>query len=95
MFFKKKKKKPWVFINKYTYNNKQVDMLPVWKHIPGFLLGPISQSGKGQVRSPPVRMPEASLCVLVPQSCPALWDPIDCNPPGSSVHGILQARLLE
>ena len=24
-----------------------------------------------------------------------LWDPIDCNPPGSSVHGILQARILE
>ena len=33
--------------------------------------------------------------VLVAQSCPALCDPIDCNPPGSSVHGILQARLLE
>ena len=26
------------------------------------------------------------------QSCPTLWDPIDCNPPGSSVPGILQAR---
>ena len=33
--------------------------------------------------------------VLVAQSCPALCDPMDCNPPGSSVHGILQARLLE
>ena len=29
------------------------------------------------------------------QSCPALCDPIDCSPPGSSVHGILQARTLE
>ena len=29
------------------------------------------------------------------QSQPALWDPIDCSPPGSSVHGILQARILE
>ena len=29
------------------------------------------------------------------QSCPALCDPIDCSPPGSSVHGILQARILE
>ena len=28
-------------------------------------------------------------------SCPALWDPVDCSPPGSSVHGILQARILE
>ena len=33
--------------------------------------------------------------VLVSQSCPTLCDRIDCNPPGSSVHGILQARLLE
>ena len=33
-------------------------------------------------------------CVLT-QSCPALCDPVDCSPPGSSVHGILQARTLE
>ena len=33
--------------------------------------------------------------VLVSQSCPALCDPMDCNTPGSSVHGILQARILE
>ena len=29
------------------------------------------------------------------QSCPTPWDPMDCSPPGSSVHGILQARILE
>ena len=29
------------------------------------------------------------------QSCPALCDPGDCSPPGSSVHGILQAKTLE
>ena len=28
-------------------------------------------------------------------SCPTLCDPTDCSPPGSSVHGILQARTLE
>ena len=32
---------------------------------------------------------------LVAQSCPILWDPMDCSPPGSSIHGIFQARLLE
>ena len=32
---------------------------------------------------------------LVVQSCPTLCDPMDCIPPGSSVHGILQARILE
>ena len=31
---------------------------------------------------------------LVTQLCPALCDPLDCSPPGSSVHGILQARIL-
>ena len=29
------------------------------------------------------------------QSCPTFCDPMDCNPPGSSAHGILQARILE
>ena len=32
---------------------------------------------------------------LVTQSCPALCDLMDCSPPGSSVLGILQARMLE
>ena len=31
----------------------------------------------------------------VAQSCPTLSDPMDCSPPGSSAHGILQARVLE
>jgi len=31
----------------------------------------------------------------VAQSCPALSDPMDCSPPGFSVHGIFQARVLE
>ena len=33
--------------------------------------------------------------VLVSQLCLTFCDPMDCNPPGSSVHGILQARILE
>ena len=31
----------------------------------------------------------------VAQSCPTLSDPMDCGLPGSSVHGIFQARVLE
>ena len=31
----------------------------------------------------------------VAQSCPTLSDPMDCSTPGSSVHGIFQARVLE
>ena len=33
--------------------------------------------------------------VLVIQSCPILCDPMDCSLPGSSVHGMLQVRILE
>ena len=33
--------------------------------------------------------------VLVAQLCLTLWDPMDCSPLGSSVHGILQARTPE
>ena len=31
----------------------------------------------------------------VAQSCPTLRDPVDCSLPGSSIHGIFQARVLE
>ena len=33
--------------------------------------------------------------VSIAQSCPPLWNPMDCSLPGSFVHGILQARKLE
>ena len=35
------------------------------------------------------------LCHDVLKSCPSLWDPMDCSPPGSFVHGIFQTRILE
>ena len=37
----------------------------------------------------------AVLFFLYAQSCLTLGDPIDCSPPGSSVHGIFQARILK
>ena len=37
----------------------------------------------------------ACVVCLAAQFCPTLCDPMECNPPGSSVHGILQARILE
>ena len=33
--------------------------------------------------------------MLVTQSCPTLYNPLDCSLPGSSVHGIVQARILQ
>ena len=40
-------------------------------------------------------MVKVGMGVLVVQLCQTLCDPKDCIPPGSSVHGILQARILE
>ena len=42
-------------------------------------------------------LPEYSACLHAKslQSCLTLCGPMDCSPPGSSVHGILQARILE
>ena len=38
---------------------------------------------------------EGRMRVWCYQLCPTLCDPMDCSPPGSSVHWILQARILE
>ena len=38
---------------------------------------------------------DVCVCVLAAQSCLTLCNPMDYSPPGSSVHGILQARILE
>ena len=35
------------------------------------------------------------MCAQQRQACPTLLDPMDCSPPGSSVRGILQARIPE
>ena len=35
------------------------------------------------------------LLFIVTEPCLTLWNPMDCSPPGSSVHGISQARTLE
>ena len=46
-------------------------------------------------QQPSVNNTQHVVKVLAAQSWPALWDPMDCSLPGSSVHGILQARILE
>ena len=42
-----------------------------------------------------VKQKSRSVKVNVAQSCQTLCDPMDSSPPGSSVHGILQVRILE
>ena len=45
----------------------------------------------------PLKTPLRSSWVHVKalQSCPTLWDSMDCSPPGSSIHGILQTGIWE
>ena len=43
----------------------------------------------------PHRSWDRQCVVLAAESCLTLCDPADCSPPGSSVHGILQAGILE
>ena len=55
-----------------------------------YILRPVHGGKKGAVY--------VSLCVCTraqAQLCPTHWDPMDCRPPGSSVHGISLARILE
>ena len=40
-------------------------------------------------------MTAAGMCAKLLQSCPTLCDSMDCNPPGSSVYGFLQTRILQ
>ena len=57
---------------------------------------PHSEYGFLSYLQSPVEIPQSSfLCAQSLQSCPTLCDPMDHGPPGSSVHGILQARTLE
>ena len=49
----------------------------------------------GQLHNLNVDIKLANACMLVTQGRPTLCNPIDCSRPGSSVHGILQARILD
>ena len=51
--------------------------------------------GCGEIGTPVPRWWECKLSAKSLQSCPTLCDPMDYSTPGSSVHGILQARILE
>ena len=57
------------------------------------MIGGMGKEGNGKVLELVVMV--ACMHAKSLQSCPTLCDPMDCSPPGSSVHGILQARTLE
>ena len=64
---------------------------------PGYLPNPGIELGSFTSAALAVRFLTATstVRVLVAQSCLTLSDPMDCSPPGFSVHGIVQARILE
>ena len=65
------------------------------RHGSGAFLGFVKISALSYHKLVRTDMGSVSRCVKSLQSCLTLCDPMDCSPPGSSVHGILQARILE
>ena len=61
---------------------------------PGSILGQGTRSHMLQLKIPAVKY-YCYTQMLFTQSCPTLCVPADVSPPGSSVHGILQTRILE
>ena len=52
-------------------------------------LGPATESARS-VRGDRGRVGKSACCCLVAKSCPTLCNPMDCSPPGSSVHGFFR-----
>ena len=72
--------------------HKQLRCLDFW-HTLMPLLGLAAGSHRVVVHGPKLALCTHTVTrVLVAQSCPTLCDPMDCSPPGSSVHAIFQAR---
>ena len=66
---------------------------------PGIELGSPTLEADVLTSEPPGKLPNIRISSVqlnsVAQLCPTLSDPMDCSPPGSSVHEIFQARVLE
>jgi len=60
-------------------------------HNPGIEPGSPTFQADSLLSEPPEKPPN----MLVAQSCPTLCNPVDFSPPDSSVHGIIQGRILE
>ena len=80
----------------HSRNNSLYLLIPKCKSIPYPLAATVCLKGIFKLTK---KLSYILSLVCVPakslQSCLTLCNPMDCNPPGSSVHGILQARILK
>ena len=82
----------------WFFGHKACGILSPW---PGIELAPPALEGKVLTTGPPGKsqgfrvLNKLQVKVLITQSFLTLWDPVDYSPPGSSLHEILQARILE
>ena len=83
------------FFISWTTGHMDNYFLPIW------MSNSVNKGYYFQEMVPYLQLNTQKVCIpivvvmLVTQLCPTLYHPIDCSPPGSSVHGILQARILE
>ena len=74
---------------------QQTRTLGAWPPVQGLLASSTRETEMGGRIHTWLMKPPESEKVFIAQSCPNLCDATDCSPPGSSVHGILQAIILE
>ena len=101
---------PWLPRDQAVFQNQGVPSpcpFAIWADIGPVSLGCKQLPGNSGARQRPwlranilptlqLHLPrEACVCAKPLWLCPTLCNPLDCSPPGYSVHGILQARILE
>ena len=73
----------------------EVKSLPIVSKLSDFSLGLFDSKAHALILPQHNKWAKEGCKVLVAQSCLTHCDPMDCSPPGSSIHGILQAGMLE
>ena len=82
----------WAIVHRVTKSRTRLKRLSTQAHTEG--QEPLLLKRDKICLDHPKLYPFPLMC-SVTQSCPTLWDPVDCSPPGSSVHGVLPAGILE
>ena len=91
------------FLPPIVYYEMQTDFHLIWIRVGvgtsdfliGFFKSKCQEAGRKSKLKQKHGAHSGDVCVLITQSCQTPCDHLDGRPPGSSVHGILQARILE